>query len=441
MSDIEERLRAALHARAKEFTISPDAWRKTLARRGDGSTRTDARGGLVRWMVPLAAAAAVAAVALALVVEHGQPGLATAGSRTSTASPSPTVIPPSLSPTHAPAAKGQRVPTACGSTPAQPPAYQVTQVTPASMPTPAGGWFRQAPPVTGIVRVDVSYRGDRSVTYLWFTRQGHSVMLEHRIAALLSPAADLNTANWQGGGPLYTSIPPGQQAQQTGSEGNPLVTYAFGLASGQVAAVAMTTGGPLTGNLVGLFGGSTPVPGLVISGYGFPYQVWMAAFPATPLYENLVVRNAVGKTIGEQLSNPFPEGTMCDPLVSLDYEPPHGAYSFVTGASLPQVASVTAVLPDGSQVRGEFEAGGGVKTTQYYWFWTVTLPRKDANVTVTMLFKDAAGRVLGQFATVPGKNPFPPVKPVNTQPCAQPTGHGPQVCVVSGSGVHAVGAG
>jgi hypothetical protein len=36
MSDIEERLRAALHARAKEFTISPDAWRKTLARRGDG---------------------------------------------------------------------------------------------------------------------------------------------------------------------------------------------------------------------------------------------------------------------------------------------------------------------------------------------------------------------------------------------------------------------
>jgi hypothetical protein len=411
--EVEQRLRDALRARAREFTISPDAWEKTRARRGDAVTRLrSTRGGRLRWMAPLAAAAAVVTIAAVLLAEHGQPGQAPAGSRTPTASPSPGVVLPSLSPTHAPPPKGLRLPAACGPAPSQQPVYQVTEVSPASMPAPASGWLKQAPPVTGIVRVDVSYRGDRSVTYLWFTRHsGSPEMLEHRTAEMLSPTANLDTATWHGAGTPETSIPRGQQVQLTNAEGNRLVTYDFGLATGQVASVTVTTGGSQAGGLsfqpAGLFGGTTPVAGLVISKHGFPYRLWMAAFPATPLYGNLVVRNAAGKALGLEGTNPFPLGTMCVPLAYLNYAPPRGAYAYVTGGSIPQVASVTAVLPDGSQVRGGFSADGGIKTTGYDWFWTITLPRKDANVTVTLLFKDAAGQVLGHLTTVPGKNPFP----------------------------------
>lgn len=62
------------------------------------------------------------------------------------------------------------------------------------------------------------------------------------------------------------------------------------------------------------------------------------------------------------------------------------------------------MLPDGTQVPGAFY---GPLVQTYYREWTITLPRKDANVAVTLLFKDAAGRVLGHLTTVPGKNPFP----------------------------------
>jgi hypothetical protein len=152
------------------------------------------------------------------------------------------------------------------------------------------------------------------------------------------------------------------------------------------------------------------VPGAVIIGHGFPYRVWMAAFPATPFYQDLTFRDATGKAIGTEMANNFPQGTMCSPQAYLSYKQPKGASAFVTGGAEPQVATVTAVLPDGSQVAGEFLAGGGTKATDDIWYWQVTLPREDASRTVTLLFKDAAGRVLGHLRTVPGKNPYAPVK-------------------------------
>jgi hypothetical protein len=404
--EVEQRLRDALRARAREFPISPDAWEKTRARRGDSMNRLrSTRGGWLRWTAPLAAAAAVVTIALALLAEHGQPGQAPAGSRTPTASPP--LSPVSL-PSPSPVPKGLRVPAACGPAPSQPPAYRVTDVSSASMPAPARDWFTQAPPVTGIVRVDVSYRGDRSVTYLWFTHHsGYPEMLEHRTAELLPTIPNLDTVQWHGAGAFETSIPGGQPAQQTNAEGDRLVTYAFGLASGQVASVTVS-GGTMVAP-IGLDGSTAPVSGLVTSGHDFPYRVWMAAFPATPLYGHLVFRDAAGKTLGQESANPFPLGTMCVPLVGLDYQPPRDGYAYSTGVALPQVASVTAVLPDGTQVPGAFY---GPVVQMYYREWEVRFPASDANVTVTLVFRDAAGRVLGHLATVPGKNPFTPVKPV-----------------------------
>src|SRR6185437_1388344 len=78
MTDLEERVRDALRARAGEFTVSADAWERTTARAGRRALRRQARRpARQRWLTrftPLAAAAAV------LVIGAGSATLAgTAG--------------------------------------------------------------------------------------------------------------------------------------------------------------------------------------------------------------------------------------------------------------------------------------------------------------------------------------------------------------------------
>ncbi|NUT40054.1 MAG: hypothetical protein HOV86_08675, partial [Thermoactinospora sp.] len=62
MNDIEERLRAALHARAQTYDISPGAWHEVRRR-----TERGARGRL--WL-PAALAVALAAVLVAPAVSR-----------------------------------------------------------------------------------------------------------------------------------------------------------------------------------------------------------------------------------------------------------------------------------------------------------------------------------------------------------------------------------
>jgi hypothetical protein len=412
--DVEERLRAALRDRARDFPASPDAWQRTLARRGDTTTWIRSPRNVLRVLAPLAAAAAVVAIAASLLIERGPQGPAPGGSQGPAASqpPSPGTVAPSLSPTHAPAPKGTRTPTACQPAPSQPPVYYIATVTQASMPAAAGDWLKQAPPLTGIVRVDVSYGVDRATTYLWFSRpRGGPEVLEHRTHLLLPAGTVPDPVYWHGRGVDLSTMLPGQTGYLPSAEGDRLVTYDFGLADSRVTSVTAGRSArmriPASSTLAG---SDIPVPGAVIIGHGFPYRVWIAAFPATPWYQELTFRDATGKSISTQMANNFPQGTMCSPLAYLDYKPPKGADAFVTGGAEPQVATVTAVLPDGSQVAGGFLAGGGTKATGYIWYWQVTLPRKDASLTVTLLFKDAAGRVLGHLTAVPGKNPFPAFK-------------------------------
>lgn len=407
-SGTEERLRAALRARAADFPVSPDAWEQTLARRADTMTRLGGhRGGRLRWIAPMAAAAAVIAMAAGLLIERGslapgQPPAAPGGTPTASVSPSLSLV--SLSPTHPPAPKGTRVPIACDQTSPPPPVYSVTEVTAGGMPAPARRWLQKAPAASAIVRVDVSYRGDRAVSFIWFSRHGSGPLtLQNQIAYLLPASANLDTVPWSGAGSYPLAAPAGRASQVFRQMGNRLVTYDLGLAGSQVASVTMTAGRggwPMSGP-------TAPVPGLVISGHRLPYKVYLTAFPATPLYGELVLRDAAGRAIGEEGLLPMPAGTMCVPLAYLNYSEPRGGYAFVTGGSLPQVASVSVVLPDRSQVRGGFYPHGGTRDTGYFWYWDVRLPRKYANVTVTIVLRDAAGRTLGHFTTVPGKNPSP----------------------------------
>jgi hypothetical protein len=280
------------------------------------------------------------------------------------------------------------------------------------MPAETSGWFKTAPPATPVVRVDVTYRGDRAVAYLWFThRGGRALALVDRIAFLLpATGANLDTAQWDGGDAGITAIPAGHAAQFAHGDGNRLVTYEFGLASSQVASV-MATQWRGVKSIEALSGPTVPVPGLIISGHGFPGKVYVSAYPSAPTYGYLFVRDAAGKTVGGDDLNPFGWGNWCEPLVIMnDYQAPRGGYAFSTGFALPQVASVTAVLPDGSQLKGGF-SGGHPSLELYYWGWQVRYPRKDANLTVTLVFRDATGRVLGRVTTIPAKSPFDRASP------------------------------
>ena len=77
MTDLEDRVRYALQARAMRFTASPDAWERTRARAGDRAVRRQARRpARQRWLTrftPLAAAAAVLVIGVgtAIVAETG----------------------------------------------------------------------------------------------------------------------------------------------------------------------------------------------------------------------------------------------------------------------------------------------------------------------------------------------------------------------------------
>jgi hypothetical protein len=292
------------------------------------------------------------------------------------------------------------------------------------MPSLASGWFKQAPPATPVVRVEVTYRGDRAVAYLWFTRHsGGPLALVYRIASLLpatgaATAANLDWAHWDAGTARIYAIPADQAAQYVLGIGDRLVAYEFGLARSQVAsAVATTWGHGLS--LEALEGPSPPVPGLIIGGHGLPGKVYMSAYPATPPYARLIMRDAAGNAVGSYGINPasFSESASvagCAPIAIMpfaDYKAPAGGYAFSTGAALPQVASVTAVLPDGSTLKGGFTGRPLSGEEPYYWAWQVRYPREDASRTVTLLFRDAAGRVLGQVKTIPGKNPFDRAQP------------------------------
>jgi hypothetical protein len=287
--------------------------------------------------------------------------------------------------------------------------YTVTDVSAGSMPAPAAGWFKKAPPATPIVRADVRYRGDRAVAYLWFTRHGGGPLtLVARIASLLPAGANLDKVRWGGREAGLTAIPAGRSAQYLVGDGNRLVTYMFGLASSPVVSAVVT---PLRGlkSIDALSGPVAEVPGLIIGGHGFPGKVFLSAFPSTPTYGALVVRDAAGKAIGTGRVdgvNAFSYGDWCMPLAVMDrYQAPSGGFAFSTGAALPLVASVTAVLPDGSQLKARF-SGHPEWRQPYYRGWQVRYPRQDGSLIVRLVFRDAAGRVLGQVKTIPGESPY-----------------------------------
>jgi hypothetical protein len=410
MSDIEERLRAALRARGRDFTVSPDAWQGVLARRqGAPVPVPSSRSGWRHLMTPFAAAAAIAAtVVVSVLLGYAVPW----GGSPSSGGPAPRTAPsghPQPSPLSSP------VPNVCStSTPAAKtttPAVSGLSITPVSLASAPNGVKYYAhhvsSPSSAIVRVSEDLGGVPISAYIWITGNFANVHDDSLAAVVrVGPAADNDPADGYKG--QFQSIFPisrGHSVNLSNGDGTHLYMgnstsdlVQFGLATSQVAGVTITPGG----------GG--PIPGSVLSARGFPYKVWMIAFPAVPNgTSTLTFRDTAGKVLA---SGPYVgdmTGSSCHPVAGLDYRPTNGASTFSVGVSLPEVSSVTAVLPDGQQISGGFLRVPLVQ--QYYREWQVTYPIADANVQVKLVFRNAAGQVVDTLTTVPGEPSFGGIKP------------------------------
>jgi hypothetical protein len=263
-ADLDTRVQAALRVRAERVTLGPDgvdgAWEQTVARkrRAGGPVpgalapgrHPDRRAR--RWAAPLAAAASVAiigaGIGVAASLHPGQPAAV------------------ALQPDSATVVSGA-----------------------AGLTGPAPNMLEFAPPVTQVVLIKQVFGTSTSWTYVWF---GH---VSWGPAALKSPEACTDTYSSERGGPPRQTV----QGCNSGAPGTRLLSTfpsfvgqssyfeQFGLAVRSVTSVTMQS----------VTDTHEKIPASLIDGRGFPYKVFVVAFPATTNLTNwdVVARAADGK--------------------------------------------------------------------------------------------------------------------------------------------------
>jgi hypothetical protein len=239
MNTLEDRLREALRERAGQSPVSQDAWSRTLAR----TRRRTWAPVWTRFVIPVAAAAAMVAIIVGAALLTGH------RSTSGTGVTGPVTAPATATP---PAPPGRN--------------DYLTQ---------------QAPPVTAVVPVKLTIGGKTTWTFVWFGQQknarGQGVML----------CAETYGAGYGGtGGCEPALVPAGKVASSAGGAGS----IRLGAALRQVTAVTA------------LLPGGRRVPGVLTSGRGFPYLVWAVAYPQ-PNNAQVVFADAGGGRLG-QLSFP-----------------------------------------------------------------------------------------------------------------------------------------
>jgi hypothetical protein len=249
-----------------------------------------------------------------------------------------------------------------------------------------------------VTRAIQRFGGQEITVYTWFSRtEPH---LGNMVTVILSPGQHyLPVAGWQLGPFLPQDMRPGKVSVDVpGTVDNGAFSYSFGYATSATTAVtAVPSGG-------------RPVPGLIVGGPGLPYRVWVAAFPSRP-YEpvTLVFRDGAGRQAASSTVVADQRSGECFPLYGFDFRGPSATAAYIVGTALTTVASVTAVLPDGTAVKGHVDPHELPHSRGLNWpfrQFDITLPPQDANVTVTVVFRDAQGHVLARTHIVPGKSPI-----------------------------------
>jgi hypothetical protein len=242
MNTLEDRLREALRERAGQSPVSPDAWSRTLAR----TRRRVWTPAWTRFMIPVTAAAAIVVIIVGAAVltgtrgQHGRPG-----------QPGPTTAPVSAT------------------------------ATPPAPPGRNDYLMKTAPPVTAVVPVKLISSGKTTWTFIWFgqqkTTRSQGVVL----------CSETYGAGYGGtGGCEAALVPAGKVASSAGGAG----AIRLGAVVRQAASVTA------------LLPGGRHVPGVLISGRAFPYQVWIVAYPQ-PNDAQVVFADSGGRRLG-QLSFP-----------------------------------------------------------------------------------------------------------------------------------------
>jgi hypothetical protein len=237
MNTTEDRLRDALRERAMHSPIDPDAWEQTVAR-----VRRPVRARpWARFVIPVAAAAAVVAViagAAALTGLGGRPH--------GSARPAVTV----------------------SSAPAVP-----------APPGPGNYLIQQDPPVSAIVPVKMTADGQTSWTFVWFGYDKYA----------------------PGEGDVLCSVTDGGSLNGTGGCGlarlaaHQVAVYSAGAGgTGISEGVSQTQVTSVTAELPA----ARTVPGAMVSGPGFPDKVWVVIRPYAESAQ-IVLRNDGGHELGQ----------------------------------------------------------------------------------------------------------------------------------------------
>jgi hypothetical protein len=267
-TDLDTRVPTALRARAERVTLGPDgvdgAWELTVARKrragglvpGGGHPGGRAR----RWAAPLAAAASVAIIGAGIGVAASlHPG----GAGTAAVQP-----------------------------------HSVTVVSGAAGLTgPDPALLAYVPPTTQVILVKQVFGTSTSWTYLWF---GHVIFGPSQATESPSACADTYSSE-PSGTPRQTA--EGCNLAKPGTSllspfpnfvGQPSAFDQFGLTARRVTSVTMQSDTDKT----------EKIPATLIDGRGFPYKIFVVAFPAKTKVANwkFVARDADGK----QGSVPFP---------------------------------------------------------------------------------------------------------------------------------------
>jgi hypothetical protein len=283
MTDLEERVRYALRARAEEFTTSPDAWERTRARAGRRTARWQAqRPGRQRWLTrftPLAAAAAVLVIAAgsAILAENGGLSRSPGPQATQTATATPTV-------TGRPAFPG--------------------------MDCAFPGISKKFP----VVGVQISAKVTVNGVTTWWTRIPESKYPQSH--------ADLALCQTHDGGASSGPEGPLRRGQLVRVDNAPSGGLGDGSAVNGIAVASVTS------TEADLANGSV-VRGSVAYGHGFPYAAWWLVYPEG-IAATLVFRDAAGHVVAT-VAEPWPPASALKhpvPLPPTTY-PGAGAYGGV----------------------------------------------------------------------------------------------------------------
>jgi hypothetical protein len=233
MNTIEDRLRDALRERAAQSPIDPDAWARTVTR----SRRRPGRvPGWTRYMIPLAAAAAVVAIVVGATELTGGPRGGSGATGTS-ASASPSAV-------GAPAPPG-----------------------------PGDSLIKGTTVLSAIIPVKLTAGQQTTWTFVWFSRPDSGSDRDIQLCSIT------DGAGYDGSGGCQ---PPVLEAGQ-------------GYAGGVDPVRTIATDKQVT-SATALLPHGRSVSGVLAFGRGFPDKVWLVQFPEEDS-ATVVLRNAAGQVV------------------------------------------------------------------------------------------------------------------------------------------------